>query len=74
MTGPEKQVKGKNITLLEKVFMAQEKQKRVNITLSEDDGNLIKELQSKLNAELMMNLSMAQVVRRLLKQATAPKS
>lgn len=54
--------------------MAQEKQKRVNITLSEDDGNLIKELQSKLNAELMMNLSMAQVVRRLLKLATAPKS
>lgn len=51
--------------------MSQDKQKRINITLSEDDAALIKQLQNKLNAELMMELSMAQVVRRLLKQATA---
>lgn len=50
--------------------MSSEKQKRFNITLSEDDAALIKELQAKLNKELMMELSMAQVVRRLLKQAT----
>lgn len=50
--------------------MSKEKQKRLNITLSEDDEKLIKILQAKLNKELMMELSMAQVVRRLLKQAT----
>lgn len=51
--------------------MRSEKQKRLNITLSEDDADLVKQLQAKLNKELMMELSMAQVIRRLLKQATA---
>lgn len=50
--------------------MSPQKQKRFNITLSEADEILIRELQIKLNEELMMELSAAQVIRRLLKQAT----
>lgn len=51
--------------------MPSDKQKRFNITLSEDDANLLTILQEKFNKELMMELSKAQIVRRLLKQATA---
>lgn len=51
--------------------MPSDNKKRFNITLSEDDANLITKLQDKLNKELMMELSKAQIVRRLLKQATA---
>lgn len=71
MTASSPHVKGIFTPSLEKTFMSSEKQKRFNITLSENDAALIKELQTKLNKELMMELSMAQVVRRLLKQATA---
>jgi hypothetical protein len=70
LTGSFESVKGKNITSLEKISMPSEKQKRFNITLSEADASLIEELKSKLNKELMMDLSSAQVIRRLLKQAT----
>lgn len=44
-------------------------EKRLNITITGDDVDLIKELQAKLNKKLMMNLSMAQVVKRLVRQA-----
>lgn len=44
--------------------------KRLNITLTGEDVTLIEELQVKLNQKLMMNLSMAQVVKHLVRQAT----
>ena len=72
LTGAMKHVKGKNIIPRELFSMAKEKQKRFNITLSEADEVLVKELQERLNKELMMELSAAQVIRRLLKQATTP--
>jgi hypothetical protein len=70
LTGSLRHVKGKNFNKREN-FMSVEKQKRFNITLSEADAALIRELQTRLNEELMMELSAAQVIRRLLKQATA---
>ncbi len=45
--------------------------KRLNITLTGDDVDLMEKLRSQLINELDMKLSMAQVIRRLLKQATA---
>lgn len=45
-------------------------EKRLNITITGDDVDLIKELQAKLNKKLMMRLSMAQVVKRLVRQAS----
>lgn len=48
-----------------------QKQKRLNITLTGDDVELIETYQSKINKELMMNLSMAQVVKRLIRLASA---
>lgn len=47
------------------------KEKRVNISITGDDAELIEQLQLKLNAKLMMKLSMAQVVKRLVRQAAA---
>lgn len=45
-------------------------EKRLNITITGDDVDLIKELQVKLNKKLMMQLSLAQVVKRLVRQAS----
>lgn len=43
--------------------------KRVNISITGEEAELIERLQIALNAKLMMNLSMAQVVKRLVRQA-----
>lgn len=51
--------------------MSQEKQERLNITLSKADGEILEQLQEILSKELMMRLSKAQVVRRLLMQAVS---
>lgn len=51
--------------------MTPEKKKQLNITLLGDEVDLIEALQEKLNKELMMKLSMAQIVKRLIRQATA---
>lgn len=51
--------------------MAQEKQERLNITISKEDGEKLKFLQARFNKELMMELSLAQIVRRLINQALA---
>ena len=51
--------------------MPAEKKKQLNITLLGDEVDLIEALQEKLNKELMMKLSMAQIVKRLIRQATA---
>lgn len=51
--------------------MALEKKKQLNITLLGEEVDLIEALQEKLNKELMMKLSMAQIVKRLIRQATA---
>lgn len=50
--------------------VSEKNQKRLNITLTGDTVDLIEKLQIKLNAELMTKLSMAQVVRRLILQAS----
>ena len=50
--------------------VSEKNNKRLNITLTGDDVDLMESLRSKLNDELAMKLSMAQVIRRLLKQAT----
>jgi hypothetical protein len=58
----------------EKISMStvsEKTQKRLNITLTGDDVDLMEKLRLKLNEELAMKLSMAQVVKRLLYQATA---
>jgi hypothetical protein len=46
-----------------------EKEKRFNITLSQADLEMVIQLKEQLNRELTMDLSTAQVIRRLLKQA-----
>lgn len=48
-----------------------QKQKRLNITLTGDDVELIENYQSRINKEQMLSLSMAQVVKRLIRLATA---
>jgi len=64
-------VKGLYVIREEKMSTVSEKNnKRLNITLTGDDVDLMESLRSKLNDELAMKLSMAQVIRRLLKQAT----
>lgn len=45
--------------------------KRLNVTLTGDYVDLMEQLQVKLNHELKMKLTMAQIVKRLLLQATA---
>lgn len=45
-------------------------EKRLNITITGDDVDLIKELQAKLNKKLMTQMSLAQVVKRLVRQAS----
>jgi len=52
-------------------FMSSQNNKRLNITLIGDEVDLIEQLQTKLNAELKLKLSMAQIVKRLIRQATA---
>ncbi len=44
---------------------------RLNISIEGDDADLLKQLQAKLNQKLMMNLSIPQIVKRLIKQAAA---
>ena len=51
--------------------MIPEKKKQLNISLSGEEVDLIETLQEKLSKELMMKLSMAQVVKRLIRQALA---
>jgi hypothetical protein len=51
--------------------MTSEKKKQLNISLSGEEVDLIEALQEKLNKELMMKLSMAQIVKRLIRQASA---
>ena len=51
--------------------MSSQNNKRLNITLIGDEVDLIEQLQTKLNAELKLKLSMAQIVKRLIRQATA---
>lgn len=45
--------------------------KRVNISVTGEDAELIEQLRIAINAKLMMNLSMAQLVKRLVRQAAA---
>lgn len=47
--------------------------KRLNITLTGDYVDLMEKLQINLNDELKMKLSMAQVIKRLVLQATDTK-
>lgn len=50
--------------------MALEKKKQLNITLLGEEVDLIEALQEKLFKELATKLSMAQIVKRLIRQAT----
>jgi hypothetical protein len=59
----------KIIIAWKKLDMTREKEKRFNITLSQSDLELVNLLKEQLNRELTMDLSTAQVIRRLLKQA-----
>lgn len=51
-----------------------EKQKKLNISLTGDVVDEINELKIKLDKELSLNLSAAQIVKRLIKQALATHS
>lgn len=44
---------------------------RLNISITGAEALLLKQLQVELNRKLMMNLSIPQVVKRLIKQAAA---
>lgn len=48
-----------------------QKQKRLNITLTGDDVDLIEDYKNKINKELTANFSMAQIVKRLIRLAAA---
>jgi len=47
------------------------KDKRVNISITGEEAELIEQLQEALNKKLMMKLSLAQVIKRLVRQAAA---
>ena len=48
--------------------------KRINITITGDDAELMEQLKNRINNKLMMNLSMAQIVKRLVRQATVEEN
>ena len=46
-------------------------QKRINVSFVGEEAELLEQLQIRLNEKLMMQLSMSQIMKRLIKQAAA---
>lgn len=58
--------------VMEKISMSEQSpQKRINISIIGEEAELLEKLQIKLNQKLMMQLSMSQIMKRLIKQAAA---
>ena len=47
------------------------KEKRINISIIGEEAEMIEQLQADLNTKLMMKLSVAQIIKRLVRQAAA---
>lgn len=45
--------------------------KRINVSIIGEEAELIEQLQATLNQKLMMKLSIAQVIKRIVRQAAA---
>lgn len=45
--------------------------KRINVSIVGEEADLLEKLQSTLNEKLMMQLSMPQVIKRIIRQAAA---
>lgn len=45
--------------------------KRINVSITGEEAELLEQYQAKLNKELTLNLTIPQVVKRLIRQATA---
>jgi len=55
----------------EKILMDIPTKKRINISITGEEVNMLEKLQKVLNDKLEMDLSLAQVIKRLVRQAIA---